>query len=497
MKKKGRNPSAIGFLLLAFFFLFRSAGCTPTSATVKAMSPTVTLPLVISSVTPTILLTPMPTNAPAQMPAYINSPTPVSTKLQPFFPLYVSTPEQSAANYRLKPWNEDNSAAMIEAALGTRSDYQTDDYGVDIAKRAFSAERLLRYPDSPHWFEWAWELTKIGPEGVPLPKMRPDQTYLGFLVEYLLNEEGVKLYSLPMALEDYGISVTDPIYDGTRAINNLYGDGKPAYLFKMLDYGMQVWAPDQAVFVAHQVDNKYQVDMLSDWSFSAYPTYFLEYSFQSGDDLNGNGYPELIIEERSNAHDFSGWVESNILKIYEWDPITRGLIQYQIRLGSRFSSYKNSGYEEQWKIGPRDVTGTCPIIITRYVLDKSSSRTDEGKQFVHPWSEIRQRLIPREGWFWKSTDLIASADEKTKQLLFGERNYLGAINYLHQLLANLTPVSLKYPHRHYAYFHYLLGLAYEMNGQPEQAAHTYYQIWQEAPDSLFGLAARFKLELKK
>lgn len=40
---------------------------------------------------------------------------------------------------------------------------------------------------------------------------------------------------------------------------------------------------------------------------------------------------------------------------------------------------------------------------------------------------------------------------------------------------------------------YLLGLAYELKGEPVLAAQAYYQVWQQAPESGYALMAREKL----
>jgi hypothetical protein len=39
-----------------------------------------------------------------------------------------------------------------------------------------------------------------------------------------------------------------------------------------------------------------------------------------------------------------------------------------------------------------------------------------------------------------------------------------------------------------------LGIAYELNLQPQQAVFTYYQLWLENPGEVFGVAAGVKLE---
>jgi hypothetical protein len=44
---------------------------------------------------------------------------------------------------------------------------------------------------------------------------------------------------------------------------------------------------------------------------------------------------------------------------------------------------------------------------------------------------------------------------------------------------------------------YLLGIAYEMTGKPELAVETYFRLWQDYPDQIFGQAAANKLTLQQ
>ena len=43
---------------------------------------------------------------------------------------------------------------------------------------------------------------------------------------------------------------------------------------------------------------------------------------------------------------------------------------------------------------------------------------------------------------------------------------------------------------------YLLGLAYELDGDEINAVHTYWGLWQNYPESPYALLAQAKLELK-
>ncbi|HEX6033231.1 MAG TPA: hypothetical protein VFY83_02310 [Anaerolineales bacterium] len=43
-------------------------------------------------------------------------------------------------------------------------------------------------------------------------------------------------------------------------------------------------------------------------------------------------------------------------------------------------------------------------------------------------------------------------------------------------------------------YFYLCGLAYELYGDTQMAAETYWQIWHDFPDSHYARLAKFKLE---
>jgi hypothetical protein len=116
-------------------------------------------------------------------------------------------------------------------------------------------------------------------------------------------------------------------------------------------------------------------------------------------------------------------------------------------------------------------------------------------QIQYQWHDQHQRF-----------ELLQStADESEspslEELFFVDQNYQAVINELETWFAAIDPnaydssdsylVKYTLPYRTY-----LLGLAYELNGDEHNAAQTYYNLWQTYPESPFTVIARHKLEKK-
>jgi hypothetical protein len=46
---------------------------------------------------------------------------------------------------------------------------------------------------------------------------------------------------------------------------------------------------------------------------------------------------------------------------------------------------------------------------------------------------------------------------------------------------------------YFPYFHYLQALAYEQSGQLGAAKQTYFELWRDYPENIFGVAASQRL----
>jgi hypothetical protein len=95
---------------------------------------------------------------------------------------------------------------------------------------------------------------------------------------------------------------------------------------------------------------------------------------------------------------------------------------------------------------------------------------------------------------------FSNAQDNTERLLFQERDFTQAILYINTFLVQAPPESKEllscyqsdctyYPDWYRPYMRYLLALAYELSGREEQARDTYFALWKEYPDNIFGLAA--------
>ncbi len=126
----------------------------------------------------------------------------------------------------------------------------------------------------------------------------------------------------------------------------------------------------------------------------------------------------------------------------------------------------------------------------------------EGKRTtVYVWDAQTQSFI-------EQTDPYVNARIEIEDLLFTKQDYEAVIRYIDEFLQTAPPEPkvvyacgadipghCKYfPERYVPYFRYLRGLAYEQLGQNEQAKRAYFELWQDFPKNVFGMAASLKLE---
>ena len=119
------------------------------------------------------------------------------------------------------------------------------------------------------------------------------------------------------------------------------------------------------------------------------------------------------------------------------------------------------------------------------------------------WDDSKQKIIekPLDYDFAGQTELIEA-------VLFWKNDYSEAITLITDFLS-LSPEEprrLSYcgeegcffsPLWYHPYLRYLLGLAYELNNQPEEAKLAYFRLWRDYPDHFFSIMAASKLEIIK
>jgi hypothetical protein len=101
--------------------------------------------------------------------------------------------------------------------------------------------------------------------------------------------------------------------------------------------------------------------------------------------------------------------------------------------------------------------------------------------------------LVEEQWLTPREETLAEVSEQAENILFREGNPTGAISLLQRALA-FPEDEYDYEAREWLY--YLLGLAYELLGDGRNAVQTYWQLWQDYPDSAYSLMARHKLVLR-
>lgn len=122
---------------------------------------------------------------------------------------------------------------------------------------------------------------------------------------------------------------------------------------------------------------------------------------------------------------------------------------------------------------------------------------------VYKWNSEQDRLDKKIINF----DFPRAQDE-AERLIFQEQDFPRAILYINEFLIQAPPepkvessctysVCDYYPEWYRPYMRYLLALAYEMSGRAEQARDTYFLLWRDYPDNIFGLAAEHRLVLAK
>ncbi len=144
-------------------------------------------------------------------------------------------------------------------------------------------------------------------------------------------------------------------------------------------------------------------------------------------------------------------------------------------------------------------TAQSQIIIVR---NKPGWDTRE-QVFVYTWNgsdDLTKREIGYE-YDYDGVELEAG------RLLFVEQDFPAAIQFITDKLDQAPPESrdgiscgdalgcnYNVQDWHAPYLRYLLALAYEMDGQPDQASLVYYGLWLDYPTHIFGMVAAAKLE---
>ena len=477
------------------FIAILIAGSLILVSAVSCQQPEPPLTDIAASNTPTISSTftasPAPTYPTSKIAPVISTRTPSATHS----PILLSTPQYSLTNYHLRPWLENDSTTLVNRTLNL--DYsQWDPSNLDKGRLTFEVERLIRFPNSSQWYDWAWETAKIDPHGIPLPEMRPNQTYFSFLVEHLLNQEDVRPEQLPGALDKYGYRISN---DSIIQVDNLFGDGQKDFVFIAKIFTLKIFGEFRGVFGVHRYKSEYRAETLMDWEIFHMPSFWLGDSLQAVGDINGNGIAEIIVEEDAFWSAMSGdATDTKFLNIFEWHSTQQAFENYHfIVYEQHCGDPPNCKDRWEWKFGEKDGQGTRPLIVTKFAIQESDPIGQVIQVTNFPWSELSQHLVRTGNNVDSNQDQITIAVQNVERIFFQKRDFPAMIARIEELLA-VPPLSINIKlDSNRPYLRYLLGLAYELNVQSPQAVSTYYQLWLDNPSDIFGVAASFKLEVNR
>lgn len=140
--------------------------------------------------------TPRPSHTPRPTATATPRATPTPTRFVIAAP---STPAGPPSTYQLKQWTEEDAVTAVAEAQEFLWNFYTSEFSGDRFEYSVlvNRETLLRFPDSLHWTEIAWELIQI--EFHPLVPNRVSNTLLPPLLEHALNVESVS----PRQLDNY------------------------------------------------------------------------------------------------------------------------------------------------------------------------------------------------------------------------------------------------------------------------------------------------------
>ena len=126
-----------------------------------------------------------------------------------------------------------------------------------------------------------------------------------------------------------------------------------------------------------------------------------------------------------------------------------------------------------------------------FVLDENPAQIQVFNE--KPTSDKGYFEPPWKGYRWDATHKKFSSD-LLEYLIFIERSPRKVAAIADKVLplfldwANSDYYTLEFPR-----YLYLFGLSYELVGEPQKAAETYWHLWREFPNSQYALMARYKL----
>jgi hypothetical protein len=448
-------------------------------------------------------------------------PTPSATSTETWPPptptiFPVVTPSGGPGEYRLKKWSEQAALKLVTVVEAFAQDVHSAPMDWHLQRAAFigaqplvelaAREALLRFPDTSDRERTEWRIL-LSDAILQGKRELPDARILT-LLQTGLNNGRYNLSNLDQVLNSHGFEIWKSL-----SAPNLFGDGQvvPVILVSTI----QERRGDGIIIAMRQsADGFYSlVKVGSYWMFGwgGYRDVFLE-------ELTGDGIPEII----ALPHAHSGSMCHPYMNIWQWRE-------------DHFADLAPGGYaiplsfahdcRATWRIGPLDDSGLPTIetidhvggfdvalTVTRtlrwngvsYQVSQvlTSPQPEELtdnflKEMVEKWMDEPFRAVPASNELTVNPSITASSIDKAviraESLLFTENRPMQAIFLLNAVTTE--PVQ-DYERFSRPRCHYLLGLAYELVGDSQNAVNAYWQLWHDYPDSPYVLLARAKLALE-
>jgi hypothetical protein len=327
-------------ILAAFACLLLLASCSPLTPIPPA---TATLP---PSAEPTLTVTLTPTAT--QTPLFPNP----DRRPDSATPTAIATPQAQADDFRLRKMNETNLAEMISWMHhysienypyndGWWSESQFSDAQQAVA--LLIQEYLYRFPDSGDYEQYRWQLAFTAAKG----SKQDADNWIMSIIQNALDKGDVSPENLETLLSRYWFNVLF-----TQRVENLFGDGKSAWVYYITTRTWQdemrqaksnvedvYW--DKGMFFAIREKNNGQFEPIL--LASAWPQN--KSHVRTISDHNQNGIPEIAIYLGYK----SGGICSGDLLVYEWRQdmfveLTQGAIydNYDCLSGSSYTTHKDN-----------------------------------------------------------------------------------------------------------------------------------------------------------
>jgi tetratricopeptide (TPR) repeat protein len=215
-------------------------------------------------------------------------------------------------------------------------------------------------------------------------------------------------------------------------------------------------------------------------------------------DLTGDGTDDWIVVVKLDQDEYSSWQlwallrdksETNTVQLYQ---------TFQLQ-GSYFTTLRR---EHSTKREQEVNVFTLGNLSLEFRVVPSQSPASPSLDY---WVDLvefkRPQPSPRTRWYeepdYKQQAKVVDQIENT---IFNTVTPSQAITPLQILLSNTTALNqitlnlVDHPNK--SYLLYLLALTYELSGDERNAVQTYWQLWQQYPNSYYTLIARRKLQLK-